>query len=85
MLRAAPAGQLLCYAQNAWLSGLDRRYGVVVTQGACGGSVYLHLWLKRGAITSGAPWRVLGERSGTIDKPAGCIALKSVPADIRCL
>ena len=74
----------LCYRQNAWLSGRDTHYGEVVTQVACGGTWFEHWWLYRKTLSANSAWKVLAERRGTIDKPAGCTKLKRVPADIRC-
>jgi hypothetical protein len=74
----------LCFKQNAWLSGKDRHYGLIVTQVACGGTYFEHWWLHRKALTASAPWQVVDERRGTIDRRAGCTRLKRVPADIRC-
>lgn len=85
MTAAVPDGQRVCYPQTAWISGLDRRFGVLVTQASCGGSVYVHEWLERSAPKAAASWRVVTQRSGTIDRPAGCTRSASVPADIRCL
>jgi hypothetical protein len=74
----------LCYQRNAWLSGKDRHYGVIITQVACGGSNYEHWWLHRKHLSAAAPWTVVDERRGTIDRRAGCARVKRVPADIRC-
>jgi hypothetical protein len=74
----------LCFSQNAWLSGKDRHYGLVVTQVACGGTYFDHWWLQRTSLESNATWTVVDERRGTNDRLAGCTKVKRVPADIRC-
>jgi hypothetical protein len=74
----------LCFKQNAWLSGKNRHYGLIVTQVACGGTNFEHWWLHRKTLTASAPWKVVDEHRGTIDKRAGCTRVKRVPADIRC-
>jgi hypothetical protein len=76
--------QQLCYPQNAWLSSSNRHYGLIITQVACGGSNYDHWWLYRKSLAATAPWTVLDERTGRIDRRAGCTSVKRVPADIRC-
>jgi len=82
MLRAVH--ERLCFKQNAWLSGSDRHYGLIVTQVSCGGSYFEHWWLRRKSLSAKAAWTVMNERRGTIDKRAGCTSVKRVPADIRC-
>jgi phage shock protein E len=82
MLRAVH--ERLCFKQNAWLSGSDSHYGLVITQVACGGTYFDHWWLRRKRLSAAAPWTVLDERRGTIDRRAGCTRAKRVPADIRC-
>ncbi len=84
LLRLLP-GQKLCFPQNARISGTDRRYAVVVTQAACGATLYNHTWLKRRSPSRPGPWSIVGRRSGTIDRPARCVKAHEVPADIRCL
>lgn len=74
----------LCFSQNAWISGTNRHYGLLVTQVACGGSYFDHWWLQRKSLSSDAAWAVVDERRGTNDKRAGCTKVKRVPADIRC-
>jgi hypothetical protein len=74
----------LCYEQNAWLSGKDRHFGVIITQVACGGSHFEHWWLHRKSLSATAPWTIVDERRGTIDRRAGCTRAKRVPPDIRC-
>ena len=74
----------LCFKQNAWLSGRDRHYGLIITQVSCGGTYFDHWWLHRKSLSVNAPWTVLSERRGTIDKRAGCTSVKRIPADIRC-
>jgi hypothetical protein len=74
----------LCFKQNAWLSGSDRHYGLIVTQVACGGTYFEHWWLHRKTLSASAPWQVVDERRGTIDRRAGCTRVKRVPADLRC-
>jgi hypothetical protein len=83
ILKVLP-GQKLCFLQNAWISGRDRRYAVIVTQSTCGATLYNHSWLQRRAPSSSGPWAIVSRRSGTIDHPAGCAPSKAVPADIRC-
>ncbi|HEY5159583.1 MAG TPA: hypothetical protein VII83_00800 [Gaiellaceae bacterium] len=74
----------LCYEQNAWLSGKNPHFGLIITQLACGGSHFEHWWLHRTSLSATAPWTVVDERRGTIDRRAGCSRVKRVPADIRC-
>ena len=74
----------LCFQRNAWVSGKDRHYGLIITQVACGGSHYEHWWLHRKRLSASARWTILDERRGTIDRRAGCTRAKRVPADIRC-
>jgi hypothetical protein len=74
----------LCFERNAWLSGKDRHYDLIITQVACGGSHFDHWWLHRKRLSATAPWTVVDERRGTIDRRAGCTRVKRVPADIRC-
>jgi hypothetical protein len=74
----------LCFRQNAWLSGKDRHYGLIVTQVACGGTYFEHWWLQRKTLSASAPWLVVDERRGTIDRRAGCTRVQRVPADLRC-
>ena len=83
LLHALP-GQKLCYPANAWVSASSPRYAVVVTQAACGATLYNHTWLRRSSSAAG-PWAVVARRSGTIDHPAGCAKASAIPADIRCL
>ena len=85
MRKAVPAGQHLCYPQNAWISGTNPHYAVIVTQATCGGSTYVHQWLRRAALSVSAGWTVVSVRSGTIDHPAGCTRSPVIPADIKCL
>jgi hypothetical protein len=85
MLRAVPIGQLQCFPETAWISGVDRHYGVIVTQAACGASVYVHQWVRRQTVSPRAAWETVTQRSGTIDHPAGCTKAQHVPSDIRCL
>lgn len=74
----------LCFSQNAWISGTNRHFGLVVTQVSCGGTYFDHFWLQRKSLSAAAAWTVLDERRGTNDKRAGCTKVKRVPADIRC-
>lgn len=82
MVRAVQ--QRLCFRQNAWLSGSDRHYGLIITQVACGGSYYNHWWLFRRSLSAAATWTVVDERVGKIDRRASCSTAKHIPADIRC-
>ena len=74
----------LCFSQNAWISGANRHYGLLVTQVACGGTYFDHFWLQRKSLSSQAAWTVVDERRGTNDRRAGCTKVKRVPADILC-
>jgi len=82
MLRAVH--ERLCFKQNAWLSGNNRHYGLIITQVTCGGTYFDHWWLRRKSLSAKAAWTVVDERRGTNDKLAGCTHVKRVPADIRC-
>jgi hypothetical protein len=82
MLRAVR--EQLCFKQNAWLSGSNRHYGLVITQVSCGGTYFDHFWLQRKSLSASAAWTVVAERRGTNDRLAGCTHVKRVPADIRC-
>ncbi len=82
MLRAVH--EQLCFKQNAWLSGKDPHYGLVITQVACGGTYFDHFWLQRKSLSAKAAWTVVDERRGKNDRLAGCTHIKRVPDDIRC-